>query len=157
MTIHIGNDWVQVSSEYVKLEREYVGQLQDEWDSILNDKPNEELRQQILDKRVECFTLFKKGKLTIPTAPPKISWWKNNWRKLSMDNQHKQIKGYRDLSQEEINLMNDCKAMAEQVGDLVSRIQSQAGIDQRRVAEGKTDLQKGFMSLIRSIAQPTTF
>jgi hypothetical protein len=74
-----------------------------------------------------------------------------------MDNQHKQIKGYRDLSQEEIDLMNEAKALAEQVGDFVERLQSTNALDQRWVATGKTDLQKGFMSIIRGIAQPTTF
>ncbi len=74
-----------------------------------------------------------------------------------MDNQHKQIKGYRDLSQEEIDLMNEAKALAEKVGDLVSRLEGMPNLDSRWVAIGKTDLQKGFMSLIRGIAQPTTF
>ena len=74
-----------------------------------------------------------------------------------MDNQHKHIKGYRDLSAEEIALMNEAKAMAEQVGVLVEKLQFTPGIDGRWVSIGKTDLQKGFMSLIRGIAQPTTF
>ena len=30
-----------------------------------------------------------------------------------MNNQHKQIKGYRDLSQTEIDLMNEGKSLAE--------------------------------------------
>lgn len=80
-----------------------------------------------------------------------------------MDNQHKHIKGYRDLTQEEINLMNEAKELAERVGELVAKlgasdaVPTEAGIDQRWLAIAKTDLQKGFMSLIRSIAQPTTF
>lgn len=74
-----------------------------------------------------------------------------------MDNQHKQIKGYRDLSQSEIDLMNEAKSIAERVGDLVARIEGTEGIDPRWIAIGKTDLQKSFMSLIRGIAQPTTF
>ena len=32
-----------------------------------------------------------------------------------MDNQHKKITGYRDLSQEEIDAMNKSKALASQV------------------------------------------
>jgi hypothetical protein len=36
-----------------------------------------------------------------------------------MDNQHKQIKGYRDLSQAEIDLMNRIKAHAEETRALV--------------------------------------
>ena len=74
-----------------------------------------------------------------------------------MDNQHKQIKGYRDLSQEEIDLMNEAKSLAVQVGDLVAKIQATPLTDKRWASIGKTDLQKGFMSLIRAVAKPTTF
>lgn len=74
-----------------------------------------------------------------------------------MDNQHQKIKGYRDLSQEEIDLMNDGKAQAIQVGDLISKLELISSIDKRWLAIAKTDLQKGFMSLIRSIAKPETF
>jgi len=74
-----------------------------------------------------------------------------------MDNQHKKITGYRDLSQNEINLMNEVKEMGEKVGALVLKIQNTTSTDARWAAEGNTDLQKGFMSLVRSIAQPTTF
>lgn len=74
-----------------------------------------------------------------------------------MQNQHEQIKGYRDLSQEEIDLMNEVKELAERVGSLVSRIEDIQATDRRWSSIGKTDLQKGFMALVRSIAQPTTF
>ena len=74
-----------------------------------------------------------------------------------MDNQHKKIKGYRDLSQEEINLMNEAKELSVKVGELVEKIEQTEGIDLRWSSIGKTDLQKGFMSLIRAIAQPSTF
>lgn len=74
-----------------------------------------------------------------------------------MDNQHKLIKGYRDLTQEEIDLMNLAKAHAETLGKFVEHMDSVAGIDKRWLAVAKTDLQKGFMALVRSIAQPTTF
>ena len=74
-----------------------------------------------------------------------------------MDNQHKQIKGYRDLSQEEIDLMNEAKSLAVQVGNLVAKIQGAPLTDKRWASIAQTDLQKGFMSLIRAVAQPTTF
>ena len=80
-----------------------------------------------------------------------------------MDNQHQKIKGYRDLSQQEIDLMNEAKELSVKVGELVEKlgasdaVPTEAGIDQRWLSIAKTDLQKGFMSLIRSIAQPTTF
>lgn len=74
-----------------------------------------------------------------------------------MDNQHKKIKGYRDLSQEEIDLMNEGKELSQKVGDFISKLEANESLDKRWVAIGKTDLQKGFMAAIRSIAQPTSF
>lgn len=74
-----------------------------------------------------------------------------------MDNQHKHIKGYRDLSAEEIALMNDIKDQGERLGDLVKKLRETAGLDQRWVSIGATDLQTGLMALVRGVAQPTTF
>lgn len=74
-----------------------------------------------------------------------------------MDNQHEKITGYRDLSQEEIDLMNEVKEVAEQVAFVIDRLACIDSVDARWVAIAKTDLQKGFMSAVRSIAQPTTF
>ncbi len=74
-----------------------------------------------------------------------------------MDNQHKQIKGYRDLTAGEIATMNECKTIAISVGHLCDRVAEMSGVDQRWVAIAKTDLQKGFMALIRAVAHPETF
>lgn len=74
-----------------------------------------------------------------------------------MENQHKKIKGYRDLSQEEIDLMNEAKELAERVKVLTDKLMISGETDKRWVSIGVTDLQKGFMCLIRGIAQPTTF
>lgn len=74
-----------------------------------------------------------------------------------MDNQHKMIKGYRDLSQEEIAVMNDVKALANQVGAIIEELEKMDGTDKRWVAIAKTELQKGFMFAVRAIAKPTTF
>lgn len=74
-----------------------------------------------------------------------------------IDNQHKQIKGYRDLSEVEIGAMNDCKSIAIEVGILCDKVADMDGNDKRWSAIAKTDLQKGFMALIRSIAKPETF
>lgn len=74
-----------------------------------------------------------------------------------MENQHKKIKGYRDLSQEEIDLMNEGKALAEQCGSFINKLQAMESNDQRCVSLGKTNLQQGFMWAIRGIAQPQTF
>ena len=73
-----------------------------------------------------------------------------------MENQHQKITGYRDLSQAEIDLMNEGKALAEQVGAYTEKLKNIA-VDGRWLSIGITDLQKGFMAVIRSIAKPTTF
>ena len=74
-----------------------------------------------------------------------------------MENQHRQIKGYRELSAEEIALMNEIKTKGAELGALVLRLQENSGLDQRWVSIGCTDLQKGLMALTRSVAQPTFF
>lgn len=74
-----------------------------------------------------------------------------------MDNQHRQIKGYRELSAEEIALMNEIKQMAQQVGELLDRLKAVPTLDQRAVAIARTELQTGFMWAVRAVAQPTTF
>lgn len=105
----------------------------------------------------------------VGTEKPKLSKQdkRNFWRVLRLplkqekkpmvDNQHKQIKGYRDLTPEEIASMNECKAKAVEVGALCEKIRVLPGVDLRWVSIGTTDLQKGFMALIRGIAKPETF
>lgn len=80
------------------------------------------------------------------------------------------IKGYRNLSQAEIELMNDIKEAGEQLRNLVHRVQmhienqpkpetphSQVTSPGRWAAIGQTDLQTGLMALTRAVAQPTSF
>jgi hypothetical protein len=92
-----------------------------------------------------------------------------------MDNQHKLIKGYRDLSQEEIDLMNEIKTCAERVKQLVAKVwdaapevdddsdgnefhPSDAAVEHQRWCwMGRDQLQQGFMALIRAVAKPQSF
>jgi len=74
-----------------------------------------------------------------------------------MDNQHKLIKGYRDLSEGEIKAMNAVKSDAERIGLLVEELEDNTDLDARWVAIAKDHLQQGFMAAVRSIAKPTTF
>lgn len=67
------------------------------------------------------------------------------------------ITGYRDLSDEEIQIANDLKALAQTVGDKVEEVFARADTDKRWAAIARTDLQTGFMALIRSVLKPTTF
>jgi hypothetical protein len=83
------------------------------------------------------------------------------------------ITGYRQLTPEEAALMNEGKALAEQCGAYIAKLRgylptnmdNSSGrepvpggtLDQRWISIGATDLQRGFMAVIRGIAQPTTF
>lgn len=72
-----------------------------------------------------------------------------------MDNQHRQIKGYRDLSQVEIDAMNKIKEMGIQINDMILDMPVDA--DSRWEDIGKTHLQEGLMALTRAIAKPEFF
>lgn len=75
-----------------------------------------------------------------------------------MKDQHEKIKGYRDLNQEEIDLINEIKEKAAEVGELTDKLEKSAmNVDYRWAAIGRTDLQKGFMALVRSVAKPDFF
>ena len=74
-----------------------------------------------------------------------------------MKDQHEKITGYRDLSQEEIDLMNEAKALAAKCGELIEKLEAHPETDKRNIALGKTNLQQGFMWAIRGVARPTTF
>ena len=88
-----------------------------------------------------------------------------------MDNQHKKIKGYRDLSQEEIDLMNEIKAKGEELRALVAKIEAvianadapapgmaheaDSPLYWLRYAEGS--YRCATMYAVRAIAQPTSY
>lgn len=85
------------------------------------------------------------------------------------------ITGYRQLNEAEAALMNEVKQHAEQTRELLNRVERylDAELDKplpeghaphstvthpmRWLSEGRTDLQKGYMSVVRAIARPTTF
>lgn len=93
-----------------------------------------------------------------------------------MDNQHRKIKGYRDLTAEDIALMNDIKTAGDAFGELVKRVQERvkaqrvtqpaiagekerldAAEPERWAAMARTDFQTGLMKLVRAVAQPGGF
>lgn len=92
-----------------------------------------------------------------------------------MENQHRQIKGYRELGEQEIALMNEIKEQGQKLGELVVKlrkhgdisrpselkdskdVQSPLLLDQRWISIGTTHLQEGLMALARGVAQPTFF
>jgi hypothetical protein len=69
------------------------------------------------------------------------------------------VHGYRQLTEAEVALMNEGKELAKQCGAYIDklRLTQEPIIDQHWVSIGATQLQQGFMAVIRGIAQPTTF
>ena len=76
---------------------------------------------------------------------------------MTMENQHRQIKGYRELNETEIALMNEIKEKGAELGALVAKLKAAEGLDHRWVSIGATDFQTGLMALTRAVAQPTFF
>ena len=93
-----------------------------------------------------------------------------------MDNQHKQIKGYRDLSQDEIDLMNEIKEHGEKTAFLLSKLTvlrfnnhrnltgevdeislTQIQESERCLQLAKDNLQQGQMWFVRAVALPESF
>lgn len=90
-----------------------------------------------------------------------------------MKDQHTLISGYRDLNQEEIDLMNEIKQLeahalvlvekcrkkiAQQYNtnspDSVETLRAERSSANKWASVALTDLEKGFMALVRSVAQP---
>jgi hypothetical protein len=74
-----------------------------------------------------------------------------------VENQHRQIKGYRELDQSEIDLMNEIKSKGAELGYLIEKLKAHPDTDKRWLAIGTTDLQTGLMALTRSVAKPNFF
>lgn len=70
-----------------------------------------------------------------------------------MENQHRLIKGYRELNEAEIGHMNVMKEFEKAVLLWLEAAVAD-GADPRWAAIAKTDLQKGFMAAGRAIARP---
>ncbi|MGH8040381.1 MAG: DUF7681 family protein [Stenotrophomonas sp.] len=74
-----------------------------------------------------------------------------------MDNQHRKIKGYRELAQAEIDGINAIKDKGTEIGRLLEALGDIPGIDKRALAIARTELQTGLMWATRAIAQPESF
>ena len=74
-----------------------------------------------------------------------------------MENQHRKITGYRELTEQEIDLMNQIKLKGVELGELVDLLRGLSDVDQRWVSIGVTDLQTGLMALTRAVAKPSSF
>jgi phosphate uptake regulator len=96
-----------------------------------------------------------------------------------MDNQHREIKGYRELDRDQLDLMNEVKEAGNLIGQMVEKVRKfnrdrdhatrmepvnheelAAAVQaehERWLAMARTDLQVGFMKLARAIAKPGFF
>jgi hypothetical protein len=91
-----------------------------------------------------------------------------------MENQHRHIKGYRELTPAEVELMNKVKSHERVLLELIAEVRKhlatqreaalQADIPEllrmdkaepeRWASIARTDFQTGFMALVRAVAQP---
>jgi hypothetical protein len=67
------------------------------------------------------------------------------------------ITGDRKLDAVELDLINTVKQHGDILGNVISALEKRDDVDKRWLAIAKTDLQKGMMALVRSIAKPTNF
>ena len=74
-----------------------------------------------------------------------------------MENQHRKIKGYVELDQPEIDLMNEIKTKGAELKELVEKLRQLPEADQQWIDTGAIDLQKGLMGLTRGVANPDIF
>jgi hypothetical protein len=90
----------------------------------------------------------------------------------SMENQHRIIQGYRELTKAEIDLMNEIKSKGYELAELFGRVRmhvinqtdkdgADAARDRHSVAEpmrwlarAKTSAQDAIMQAVRAVAQP---
>jgi hypothetical protein len=64
------------------------------------------------------------------------------------------IKGYRELTQEDVDRINEIKDLERAVGLFWRDLVTEEPCDKRWAAIAKTHFEEGFTALVRSIAQP---
>ena len=74
-----------------------------------------------------------------------------------MENQHKLITGYRDLTQEEIDKINRIKEEGQILGNILLVMRTSKDIDQRWLSIAETHIQQGIMAAVRAITKPEGF
>ena len=115
-------------------------------------------RQPVAVSSRQPVILPSEGEIPIPTLNPVSGKYEGHF--LSTQ-EHTEahgdvVKGYRKLTTEQSDAINEIKKIENEVGRALSRLQgtTEFPIDQRFISIGRTNLQQGFMALVRSIAQP---
>lgn len=73
-----------------------------------------------------------------------------------VENQHKKISGYRDLSQQEIDAINRIKEAEIKLGELWSElaVDLKDSVNFRWLNIAKTHFEEGFSAFVRAVAKP---
>lgn len=66
------------------------------------------------------------------------------------------IQGYRTHTQDDIDLVNRIKAMETDVAKLWKDVRAHDATDRRMLALARTNIEDGFMWLVRAVFQPET-
>lgn len=86
-----------------------------------------------------------------------------------MDNQHRKISGYRELTQQEIDLINKIKAAGTLLEQIIEEVEqtnlstaigsvlSEKSEPEMWAHQAKINLKIGLMALTRAVAKPTSF
>jgi hypothetical protein len=72
-----------------------------------------------------------------------------------VDDQHKLISGYRDLTVDEIRVMNLVKSLEREFGELWQRVRDDVpDADPRCLSVARTTAQDAFMWFVRAVTRP---
>lgn len=64
------------------------------------------------------------------------------------------IQGYRELSQDEIDAVNQNKGLEDALGDWVETLRTRFELDTKWTTTAVTHFQQGFMALNRAVTKP---
>lgn len=67
------------------------------------------------------------------------------------------LTGYRQLSADEVELVEEVKKFGIGLGDMIAELMTNAATDKRWVSIAATHFQQGLMAATRAVAKPTTF
>lgn len=73
-----------------------------------------------------------------------------------MKDQHEKIKGYRDLSQSEIDAMTSVKAFEADGAALLRQLSELPEVDKRDLALARTHLEDACIRAVRAVARPNS-
>jgi hypothetical protein len=74
-----------------------------------------------------------------------------------VDNQHRQIPGYRELDQTEVDLIAAIKTRERALAEYWQQVKQQCpDADSRDIRMARTHFEDGFSRLVRAVAKPDT-